>query len=123
MRILTLVLMAAIAPACSSDPSPSVDAPKAVDAHLIDAHLIDGKPIDTPAGAVCTGLVYDACNPASSNCGTGLMCKTFNGANFSVCSPACSAQAPCPDQGTTTITCNGMGLCKPPAPNSDCTSP
>jgi hypothetical protein len=118
MRILTLVLMAAIAPACSSDPSPSVDAPKAVDAKLIDAKLID-----TPGGAVCTGLVYDSCNMASSNCGTGLMCKTFSGAGFSVCSPACSAQAPCPNQGSTTIACNGNGLCKPPAPNSDCTSP
>jgi hypothetical protein len=111
-------MCALLASACSNNTTTNIDAPK-----VIDAKPIDAKPIDSPAGAVCTGLVYDACNPASSNCGTGLTCHLFSGSGFSICSPACSAAAPCPNQGATAITCNGMGVCKPPAPNSDCTSP
>lgn len=53
----------------------------------------------------------------------GTLCKTFNGSMFSVCTPACDTANPCPMQGADAVTCNGMGLCKPNAPNADCTSP
>ncbi|HUJ57414.1 MAG TPA: hypothetical protein VLX92_02945 [Kofleriaceae bacterium] len=79
--------------------------------------------VDSKAGSACTGLVYDSCNPNSSNCMTGTTCKTYTASAFSVCTPTCSATVPCPDQGTTAVTCNNMGLCKPTAPNTDCTSP
>jgi hypothetical protein len=42
---------------------------------------------------------------------------------FTVCSPTCSGTMPCPMQGTTAVSCNNMGLCKPPAANTDCVSP
>ena len=89
----------------------------------------DSSTPDAPTGKMdaaaqaCTGMVYDACNPSNSNCMTGTTCKTFTASAFSVCTPTCSAQMPCPMQGSMAVTCNGMSLCKPNAPNTTCSAP
>ena len=98
-----------------------------------DARPSDGsKPLDSPApdaprpdaaAATCTGLPYDSCNPAANNCMNGMQCHTFSGAGFSVCTPSCAGPVACPDQNGTAVSCNNMSLCKPPAPNSDCSAP
>ena len=75
------------------------------------------------AAPACTGQVYDSCNPNANNCTNGMECHNFSGAGFSVCTPTCSAGSPCPNQGTTSISCNNMGLCKPAAPNAGCSAP
>src|SRR5215470_11638791 len=98
MRPVTSILLAFVLASCTSSTSTTTDAPSA----------------DAPA-SVCTGQLYDACNPASPNCMTGSSCKTFTGSSFSVCTQTCGT---CPNQGSTTVMCNGMGLCKPNAPNS-----
>lgn len=121
----TLGFLAIALAACGGD-DPTPDAAKTIDAPhtTIDApHTTVDAPsstIDAPAGNACTGAVYDPCTVGGGGvaCGSGLTCKSFNGAGFSVCTPACSASAPCPNQGSTAITCNNMGSCKPPAPNS-----
>jgi hypothetical protein len=77
---------------------------------------MDGSGSGSGSGNVCTGQLYDSCNPAASNCMTGLMCKTFSGSSFSVCTQTCSGS--CPGGAT----CNNMGICKPTAANS-CTPP
>lgn len=104
MRLMTSILLALVLASCSNSTSTPIDA----------------APADAPATSVCTGQLYDACNPASSNCMTGLTCKSFTGSAFSVCTQTCSTT--CPNQGATTVMCNGMGLCKPNAPNN-CTAP
>lgn len=113
MRLMTSILLALVLTSCSSSSSTTIDAAPA------DAPSIDGPSIDAMS-AVCTGKLYDACNMASPNCMTGLTCKTFAGSNFSVCTQTCGT---CPNQGNSTVMCNGMGICKPNAPNTDCTSP
>jgi hypothetical protein len=81
--------------------------------------------MDAPAGATCTGLTYDSCNAANSNCMNGDMCKNYPmpSPGFTVCVPTCSASMPCPMQGSVAATCNNMGICKPVAANTDCTAP
>jgi hypothetical protein len=103
MRLMTSILLALVLASCSNNTSTTIDA----------------APPDTPAMSVCTGQLYDACNTASPNCMTGLSCKTFTGSAFSVCTQTCGT---CPNQGTSTVMCNGMGICKPNAPNN-CTPP
>jgi hypothetical protein len=101
MRIL-LVLMMSMAvtfASCGGDDSPAPDAAGS----------------GSGSAAACTGAVYDPCNPAAPACMSGLMCKTFNGSSFSVCTQTCGT---CPAGGT----CNNMGICKPAAPNN-CTLP
>lgn len=112
MRLMTSILLALTLASCSSSSSTTIDAAPA------DAPTADGS-IDAMIAA-CTGKLYDACNPAASNCMTGLMCKNFAGSVFSVCTQTCGT---CPNQGSTTVMCNGMGICKPNAPNTNCTSP
>jgi hypothetical protein len=113
MRWMTSILLALVLASCSNSSSTTIDAAPA------DAPNADGPSTDA-ALSVCTGKLYDACNPAASNCMAGLMCKNFAGSVFSVCTQTCGT---CPNQGSTTVMCNNMGLCKPSAPNSDCTSP
>lgn len=113
MRLMTSILLALVLASCSNSTSTPIDAAPA------DAPTPDGPSIDAMS-SVCTGKLYDACNPASSNCMTGLTCKSFTGSAFSVCTQTCSTT--CPNQGATTVMCNGMGLCKPNAPNN-CTPP
>jgi hypothetical protein len=104
MRLMTSILLALVIASCSNSTSTTIDA----------------APADAPAtSSACTGQLYDACNPASPNCMTGLTCKTFTGSVFSVCTQTCGT---CPNQGTSTVMCNNMGICKPTAPNN-CTPP
>ena len=96
--VLALVLVAA----CSSD-----NAQKSVDAPGMTAD----------AAPKCTGQLYDACNPAAPNCMNGATCKTFTMSGFSLCTTTCGT---CPTQNGASVTCNGMGICKPAAPNPGC---
>jgi hypothetical protein len=124
MRPFILCLLVIGLAACPSDNNkPAIDAPAGhVDAPKnVDSSMAGDAPGADAAKMVCTGAIYDACNPAASNCMTGTTCKTFNGSGFSVCTPTCTTT--CPMQGTMTVTCNGMGLCKPNAPNTTCTAP
>jgi hypothetical protein len=108
---------------CTSSNAPA-DAPKPpVDAKVyMDSKVyMDAKVFMDSSAMVCTGKLYDACNPAASNCMAGTMCKTFAGSGFSVCTQTCTTT--CPAQGAAAVTCNTMGICKPSAPNSDCVSP
>lgn len=111
MQWMTSILLALVLASCSNSSSTPSDAPA-------DVPSFDGPSSDATA-SVCTGQLYDACNPASPNCMTGLTCKTFTGSVFSVCTQTCGT---CPDQGTMTVMCNGMNICKPNAPNN-CTPP
>ena len=105
--VFVMVTAAAAIVACSSSgSSKSADAPASADA--------------PPA---CTGKLYDGCNPASSNCMTGLMCKDFSGSGFSACTQSCSGTNPCPMQNGQTVPCNNMGICKPLGANTNCTAP
>lgn len=102
MRPVISILLALVFASCKDNPPTTPDATP-----------------DAPPAAACTGKLYDACNPASSNCMTGLTCKTFTGSVFSVCTQTCGT---CPNQGSSTVMCNAMGICKPNQPNS-CTPP
>jgi len=113
MRLMTSILLALMLASCSNSSSTTIDAAPA------DAPNPDGS--TDAALSVCTGKLYDQCNPAASNCMTGLMCKSFTGSAFSVCTQTCSTT--CPNQGSSTVMCNNNGICKPNAPNTDCTSP
>ena len=76
----------------------------------------DSKTPDTPAGTACTGAVYDPCTVAGQ-CMSN-MCKLFNQDNLQVCTQACTPGSACPMAGSTAVTCNNMGVCKPPAANN-----
>jgi hypothetical protein len=102
MRAMYSFLFALLLASCTNDRSTPSDAMSA----------------DTTS-SVCTRQLYDACNAASSNCTTGLMCKSFTASSFAVCTQTCGT---CPDQGANPVTCNAMGICKPNAPNA-CTPP
>ena len=123
----TVIVLLVIAGCKSSNGT--VDAPAGgggggVDAKVFhDARPPDAKVFMDAAGATCTGLLYDACNPAASNCQGATTCHNFAGRGFSVCTQTCSNANPCPAQNGTAVTCNNMGVCIPNAPNSDCTSP
>ena len=111
--VRTLILCTfVLAAACGSDASPP-DAPAAaIDA---PAGAVDA-PTSTPdaaAGRTCTGAAYDPCNDASQ-CTSG-NCKLFMSAGLMVCTQACSAQNPCPQQNGADVPCNNMGICRPAA--------
>ena len=106
MRALSMIVFLIGLAACGGDKPNNVDAAP-----------------DTPAGPKCTGNAYDLCNPTSSNCMTGTTCHFYMASGFSVCSPACSGTMPCPNQGSTPVSCNMMGLCKPAAANTNCSMP
>jgi hypothetical protein len=115
MRLMISSLLVLMLASCTNDkPTPTDAAPKT------DATSTDAASIDAPS-AVCTGQIYDACNPASSNCMTGTTCHTYAASNFSACVPTCPGGT-CPNQGTTPVMCNAMAICKPNAPNA-CTPP
>lgn len=112
MRVMTSILLALVLASCTNSKSTTSDAA------LADAPNVDAPSSDAMS-SVCTGQLYDPCSPASPNCMTGLSCKTFTGSAFSVCTQTCGT---CPNQGSSTVMCNGMGICKPNAPNN-CTLP
>ena len=116
MRLMISSLFVLMLASCTNDKTSPSDAATKSDAKAADAASIDA------AANVCTGQIYDACNPASSNCMTGTTCHTYAASNFSACVPTCPAGTTCPNQGTTPVMCNAMGICKPNAPNA-CTPP
>ncbi|MBA3501437.1 MAG: hypothetical protein M4D80_08050 [Myxococcota bacterium] len=80
-----------------------------------DKPPIDAR-IDAPAGVMCTGAVYDPCT-ANTQC-TSMNCRLFMGDGIQVCTQTCTAGTACPMAGSTAVTCNNMGVCKPPAANN-----
>ncbi len=122
MRYFAAAVLSLCLLSCTNDSSkPPIDA--AGSGHMdAPAHMDATVHMDAAAN-VCTGMVYDACNPAASNCMGTTTCKTFSGSMFSVCTPTCDAQNPCPMQNGQPVTCNNMGICKPNAPNTTCTAP
>ena len=78
-------------------------------------------PPDTPHS--CTGELYDSClqeHECTSN-----NCRSFAADGIQVCTMTCTAgdDSTCPKTSDgKTVTCNMMGICKPPAANS-CTRP
>jgi hypothetical protein len=68
---------------------------------------------DAPDNApACTGAVYDNCN-VNADCDSA-NCKLFEGDGFQVCTQACDASNPCPNDGDGTPgSCNNKGICKP----------
>ena len=81
---------------------------------------VDAMTPDVPSRA-CDGRAYDLCTDttASSDCMTGLTCRFYMMANFTICSPACDATHPCPpDEAGGAVTCNTMGRCRSNAPNT-----
>ena len=112
--VKTLVLVACTLAACTSNATPP-DATAAV--HDAPAGTPDGLVlVDAPAGARCTGALYDVCT-GNAGC-MSANCKLFNGSGFMACTQACSASNPCPTQGGAAVPCNNMGICKPSAPNA-----
>jgi hypothetical protein len=101
MRIFMLALLLA---ACGDDGGSS---PPPVDMSTT---------IDMPAGNACTGVVYDPCTN-NTQCMSG-NCRLFMGDGIQVCTQACTPGGACPMSGSTAVTCNNMGVCKPPAANN-----
>lgn len=68
---------------------------------------------DAPDNApACTGAVYDNCN-VNADCDSN-NCKLFSGDGIQVCTQACSASEPCPDDANGNPgSCNNKGICKP----------
>jgi hypothetical protein len=93
---MRLLLALAVLAACRGDTPPEIDA--------------------NPAGPRCSKMTYDLC-VEEHDCDSN-MCHNFAGDGFQVCTQACGAASPCPvDKNGTPGTCNGMGICKPSAPN------
>ncbi len=67
-------------------------------------------------GGMCTNAIYDPCT-SNDQC-TSMNCKLFMGDGFQVCTQTCTPGDACPMQGGTAITCNAMGVCKPPQANA-----
>jgi hypothetical protein len=113
LLVLVTIVVAGFAACGGDDTTPTTDAAGS------------GSGSGSGSGALCTGQLYDACNPNASNCMSPNICKSYGASAFSVCVPPqgqCTSGG-CPNQGTATVTCNTMGFCKPAAPNADCTSP
>ena len=73
--------------------------------------------IDAPSGPPCTGAVYDSCT-TNAQCGS-MNCHDYMGNMLHVCTQACSASAPCPNDSTgAAVACNMMGNCKPSVANN-----
>ena len=72
---------------------------------------------DAATGPPCTGAVYDTC--ATSDQCMSMSCHLYNGAGLQVCTQACSAAMPCPnDAAGQPVACNPMGNCKPSIANT-----
>ena len=77
----------------------------------------DNSTPDAPSGPACTGAVYDTCS-GNGQC-TSQNCHLFMADGIQVCTPACSANMPCPnDSAGAAVACNGMGICKPSVANN-----
>jgi hypothetical protein len=50
---------------------------------------------------------------------SGQICRFYMTQNFTICSPLCDANNPCPpDEDGNAVTCNTMGRCRSDAPNA-----
>jgi len=81
----------------------------------------DGGSQATPdaatSGPACTKALYDNCVTAT-DCMSG-NCHFYMQSNFTVCTQACSASNPCPnDSSGQPGVCNNMGICKPAVANN-----
>jgi hypothetical protein len=76
----------------------------------------DMATVDMPGGNACTGAVYDPCT-TNTQCMSG-NCRLFMGDGIQVCTQTCTPGGACPMSGATAVTCNNMGVCKPPAANN-----
>ncbi|HEY5927189.1 MAG TPA: hypothetical protein VIV11_36125, partial [Kofleriaceae bacterium] len=74
-----------------------------------------------PPSRVCDGRAYDKCADTTnfSDCMTGLQCRFYGTQNFTICSPTCDANNPCPpDENGAAVNCNNMSRCRSSAPNN-----
>ena len=79
---------------------------------------VDASPADAVSSTLCTGAVYDPCT-SNDQCASGA-CHLYTANALQVCTQACSATMPCPnDAAGKPVTCNQMGNCKPSVAN-DC---
>jgi hypothetical protein len=67
-----------------------------------------------PVNRRCTKALYELCI-TEHDC-VSEDCRTFMSEGYQICTQACSATIPCPDLNGTAVTCNAMGVCKPPEP-------
>src|SRR4051812_7039830 len=68
-------------------------------------------------GPACTGALYDNC-VNTTDC-MSQNCHFYQQSNFTICTQACSASNPCPnDSSGQPGVCNNMGICKPAAANN-----
>jgi hypothetical protein len=80
---------------------------------------VDAKTIEV-VPHVCDGRAYDPCTDTAgaTDCMSGLVCRFYMQQNFTICSPLCDANTPCPpDQQGNPVTCNQNGRCRSNAPN------
>lgn len=72
---------------------------------------------DVAAGPLCTGAVYDTC--ASNDQCSSQACHLYTANALQICTQACSASMPCPNDATgAPVACNQMGNCKPSVANN-----
>jgi hypothetical protein len=70
-----------------------------------------------PNAPLCTGAVFDNCT-SSDQC-QSQNCKLFEQDAIQVCTQACDANNPCPDDASgNPATCNNRGICKPSRANA-----
>jgi len=70
-----------------------------------------------PNAPLCTGALYDNCI-SNTGCASG-DCHLFDASAFQVCTQACDAAHPCPnDASGSPGSCNNKGICKPARANS-----
>ena len=68
-------------------------------------------------GFKCTGVAYDPCND-EHNCQSA-QCDPFADKSIQVCTTACSASMPCPNDSTGAAgTCTAAGVCEPAKANA-----
>ena len=82
-----------------------------------DDSTVDAK----VATRACDGRAYDTCTDqtGATDCMSGLVCRFYMSQNFTICSPLCDANTPCPpDENGKAVECNGMGRCRSDAPNA-----
>ena len=70
-----------------------------------------------PNAPPCTGVAYDNCT-AGAQCASN-NCHLFEQDGIQICTQACDATTPCPnDKNGTPGVCNGKGICKPAVANA-----
>jgi hypothetical protein len=78
-----------------------------------------GEPVPDadPTAPLCTGAVFDNCT-GNTGCDSQ-NCHLFEADAIQVCTQACSASQPCPNDATgSPASCNNKGICKPARGNA-----